>query len=116
MPAKSRHPAPDPIVYLAGGPGGYPLGEAQALIEAGFNRDRDLIIISQRGTLYAPPNPAPTCPEGDRAFLRGLGFPLDGSLNRRLTVASAQACNRRLVAAGVGSWHPGMLARPVGGR
>ena len=54
VPAKSRHPAPDPIVYLAGGPGGYPLGEAQALIEAGFNRDRDLIIISQRGTLYAP--------------------------------------------------------------
>ena len=75
VPAKSRHPAPDPIVYLAGGPGGYPLGEAQALIEAGFNRDRDLIIISQRGTLYAPPNPAPTCPEGDRAFRTRPWFP-----------------------------------------
>ena len=101
VPAKSRHPAPDPIVYLAGGPGGYPLGEAQALIEAGFNRDRDLILISQRGTLYAPPNPAPTCPESDRAFLRGLGLPLDGSRAIRLNVAAARACYQRLVAAGV---------------
>ena len=101
VPAASRTPAPDPIVYLAGGPGGYPLGEAQALIEAGFNRDRDLILISQRGTLYAPPNPAPTCPEGDRAFLRGLGLPLDGSRAIRLNVAAARACYQRLVAAGV---------------
>jgi hypothetical protein len=30
VPAASRHPAPDPIVYLAGGPGGFPLGEAQS--------------------------------------------------------------------------------------
>ena len=79
VPAASPHPAPDPIVYLAGGPGGFPLGETQALIAAGFNRDRELIIISQRGTIYGPPNPAPTCPEADRAFIRTLGLPLDGS-------------------------------------
>jgi hypothetical protein len=54
VPAASPTPAPDPVVYMAGGPGGYPLGEAQPLIEAGFNRDRDLILMSQRGTLYAP--------------------------------------------------------------
>ena len=61
VPAASRTPAPDPVVYLAGGPGGYALGEAQLLIDAGFNRDRDLILMDQRGTLYSPPNPAPTC-------------------------------------------------------
>jgi hypothetical protein len=54
VPAASPTPAPDPVVYLAGGPGGYPLGEAQPLIDTGFNRDRDLILMSQRGTLYAP--------------------------------------------------------------
>jgi pimeloyl-ACP methyl ester carboxylesterase len=101
VPAASRTPAPDPIVYLAGGPGGYPLGEAQPLIDAGFNRDRDLILMSQRGTLYAPPNPTPTCPEVDRAEQRGLGLPLDGSRYRRLIVAAARACNRRLAATGV---------------
>jgi len=100
VPAASRHPAPDPLVYLAGGPGGYPLGEAQTLIAAGFNRDRELIIISQRGDLYGPPNPAPTCPEADRAFQRTLGLPLDGSQATRLNVAAAQACYQRLVAAG----------------
>jgi pimeloyl-ACP methyl ester carboxylesterase len=100
VPAASRHPAPDPLVYLAGGPGGYPLGEAQALIAAGFNRDRELIIISQRGDLYGPPNPAPTCPENDRAFQAALGLPLDGSQATRLNVAAARACYQRLVAAG----------------
>ena len=78
VPAASRTPAPDPVVYLAGGPGGYALGEAKLLIDAGFNRDRDLILMDQRGTLDCPPNPAPTCPEADLAATRGLGLPLDG--------------------------------------
>jgi pimeloyl-ACP methyl ester carboxylesterase len=87
-------------VYLAGGPGGFPLGEAQLLIAAGFNRDRELILISQRGTVYGPPNPAPTCPEVDRAFIHTLGLPLDGSRAIRLNVAATRDCYRRLVAAG----------------
>jgi len=99
VPAAS-HPAPDPIVYLAGGPGGFPLGEAQSLIAAGFARDRELNLISQRGTIYGPPNPAPTCPEIDRASQAALGLPLDGSQATRLNVAAARACYRRLVAAG----------------
>jgi pimeloyl-ACP methyl ester carboxylesterase len=101
VPAASRHPAPDPVMYLAGGPGGAPLAtEAQALIAAGFNRDRKLIILSQRGTLYGPPNPEPTCPEIDQAFLRGLGLPLDGPRAIGLIVAGTRACYQRLTAAG----------------
>ena len=57
--------------------------------------------MDQRGTLYSPPNPAPTCPEADLAARRGLGLPLDGSLTGRLTVSAVQACNRRLVATGI---------------
>jgi pimeloyl-ACP methyl ester carboxylesterase len=101
VPAVSKTPARDPVVYLAGGPGGYPLGEAQSLIAAHFNRDRELILISQRGTLYAPPNPAPTCPEIDRAFQAALGLPLDGSQATRLNVAATRVCYQRLVATGV---------------
>jgi pimeloyl-ACP methyl ester carboxylesterase len=100
VPAASPHPAPDPVVYLAGGPGGFPLGEAQSLIAAGFNRDRELIILTQRGELYGPPNPAPVCPEVDRAYIATLGLPLDGSHAIALNVAATRACYRRLVAAG----------------
>jgi len=100
VPAASPHPAPDPIVYLAGGPGGFPLSEAQALIAAGFNRDRELILISQRGTIYGPPTPAPTCPEVDQAFIHTLGLPLDGSQAIRLNVAATRACYQRLLAEG----------------
>jgi len=100
VPAASPHPAPDPVVYLAGGPGGYPLGETQSLIAAGFNRDRELILISQRGTVYGPPNPAPTCPESDRAFIHTLGLPLDGFQAINLNVAATRDCYQRLVAAG----------------
>jgi pimeloyl-ACP methyl ester carboxylesterase len=102
VPAASPHRAPDPVVYLAGGPGGFPLGEAQLLIAAGFNRDRELILISQRGTVYGPPNPAPACPEADRAFMHTLGLPLDGSQAISLNVTATRDCYRRLVAAGSG--------------
>ena len=100
VPAASPHPAPDPVVYLAGGPGGFPLGEAQLLIAAGFNRDRELIILSKRGTLYGPPNPAQVCPEVDKAFTATLALPLDGSQAIALNVAATRACYQRLVAAG----------------
>jgi pimeloyl-ACP methyl ester carboxylesterase len=101
VPAASKSPKPDPIVYLAGGPGGYPLGEAKLLMDTGFNRNRDLILLSQRGTLYAPPNPSPTCPGIDRAYIAALDLPLDGPRATRLNVRAARACYRRLVAAGV---------------
>lgn len=100
VPAASPHPAPDPVVYLAGGPGGFPLGEAQLLIAAGFNRDRELIILSKRGTLYGPPNPAQVCPEVDKAFTATLALPLDGSQAIALNVAATRASYQRLVAAG----------------
>jgi pimeloyl-ACP methyl ester carboxylesterase len=101
VPAVSKTPKPDPIVYLAGGPGGYPLGEAKSLIDAGFNRDRNLILLSQRGTLYGPPRPSPTCPRVDRAFRKTLGLPLDGPRATRQNVVAARGCYHRLVVAGV---------------
>ena len=60
----SAKPAPDPIVYLEGGPGGSPL---RALIPqfgvlfAPLLEKRDLILIDQRGTGYS--QSALDCPE-----------------------------------------------------
>jgi pimeloyl-ACP methyl ester carboxylesterase len=53
VPATSAHPAPDPVFYFAGGPG----GSAVAALEAtgprfwdALGRDRDLVFVDQRGT------------------------------------------------------------------
>src|SRR5262245_3942029 len=50
IPAMSDAPAADPVVYLAGGPGGAGFSDAQQLVRAGLNRRRNLIIMGQRGT------------------------------------------------------------------
>src|SRR2546423_3752382 len=55
VPAVSRKPAHDPVVYLAGGPGGSAIYAAPGLIKEGFNRDRELILMDQRGNLFSKP-------------------------------------------------------------
>lgn len=60
--AQSENPAPDPVVYLSGGPGGSALFELAFLYSAfePFTVDRDLIVFDQRGTGAAEPSLA--CP------------------------------------------------------
>ncbi|MEM9292306.1 MAG: alpha/beta fold hydrolase [Acidobacteriota bacterium] len=59
IPAQSDEPAPDPLVPLAGGPG-------QAILEVypaiagsfrGINRERDIVLLDQRGTGESHPFP-----------------------------------------------------------
>jgi len=61
-------PAPDPLVYLPGGPGSS--GFEQALGGLSYFSDilkeRDIVIIDPRGTGYSKPKL--DCPEFDRAF------------------------------------------------
>jgi len=54
---ESDNPAPDPIVYLSGGPGQSPLKIAQFAFEgfAPFMANRDLILLDQRGVGYSEP-------------------------------------------------------------
>jgi pimeloyl-ACP methyl ester carboxylesterase len=99
LPSVSRPAAPDPVVYLSGGPGGSAIGEAQILVDAGVNRDRELILMNQRGTQYC--EPALTCPEVDRFFVLSLGLVLDAASTRSLHIAAAGACYRRLAARGI---------------
>ncbi|MGJ3251962.1 MAG: alpha/beta fold hydrolase [Elainellaceae cyanobacterium] len=53
--SQSLSPAPDPVIYLAGGPGGgsvyAPIGWGERF--AGHRRTRDVVLFDQRGTEYS---------------------------------------------------------------
>ena len=68
VPSTSPDPAPDPVVYLEGGPGGAGVALLASLYDpdapdgASFLRERgDVIVVDQRGTGWS--RPALYCPE-----------------------------------------------------
>lgn len=52
---------PDPVVYLAGGPGGNAVADLEGWLDIPYLQDRDLILLDQRGTGYSLPTL--NCPE-----------------------------------------------------
>ena len=64
IPSQKQPADPDPVVYMAGGPGANAIAPAGILVSVGLNQNRDLIIMNQRGVAYTEPNLA--CPEIDR--------------------------------------------------
>ena len=99
VPSVSPTPAPDPVVYLAGGPGGSAIGGAPAAVDAGFNRDRELILMDQRGVGFS--KPALFCPESARFVARRVGLVYDAASTGRAQVAATGACHRRLAQRGI---------------
>ena len=69
LPAKSAKPAPDPLFYLAGGPGAAATGYAEASFMDGLRRNRDVVLVDQRGT--GESNPLNCAPFGSREDMRG---------------------------------------------
>ncbi|MCF3179470.1 alpha/beta fold hydrolase [Streptomyces polychromogenes] len=98
VPALAAKPRPDPIVWLAGGPGDDAVGEAKLAVDGGLNRDRDVILMSQRGTYSA--NPALTCPNIDEFNARATGLASDSPETRRLHLQATKACRDRLAGLG----------------
>ena len=98
VPAVSSRPAPDPVIYLAGGPGGSALTEADLAVAAGLNRDRDLVLMNQRGTFLSVP--ALTCASIDDFARRSLGLRFYAASTRRAHLAATRACREGLVATG----------------
>lgn len=91
IPSTSPNPAPDPVVYLDGGPGGSGASKVAAFAVGplGYLRQRsDVIVIDQRGTGYS--QPALFCPEVFKTAADG------GDL-----AAKHQACHDRLISEGV---------------
>ncbi|MCU0512409.1 MAG: alpha/beta hydrolase [Anaerolineae bacterium] len=81
----AARPAPDPVLYLEGGPGGSALAAYDTWFTSGLRADRDIILIDQRGTGYSWPSL--NCPEFDDPATAAT--------------AATRACRQRLVAEGI---------------
>ncbi|MFE4686624.1 alpha/beta fold hydrolase [Streptomyces sp. NPDC056721] len=97
--AASAKPSADPVVFMAGGPGGDTFDDIPILVDSGLNKDRDLIIMAQRGNLYDQPNLA--CPEIDRFNAKAVGLGYDSTAAQRLMLDAVKKCRDRLKGDGV---------------
>ncbi len=99
IPSRSKPARPDPVVFAAGGPGEAAILDTPFLVHAGVNRNRDLIIMSQRGTLYDAPDL--NCPELDQYYARQISLVYDAPSTGRAQAKAAAACHRRLIDQGI---------------
>jgi pimeloyl-ACP methyl ester carboxylesterase len=80
LPAKSPDPAPDPLVFLEGGPGEAATLDASGFAEflPGLRSERDILLVDQRGTGRSHPLSCrqPGSDDDLQGFLHDL-FPLD---------------------------------------
>ena len=97
-PARSPEKRADPVVYLAGGPGDIAPLEVNGLIAADFIRDRDILVVSQRGTWFS--EPALTCASIDDFARELLGLRFYSEATERAHLAATEACHRELAATG----------------
>jgi pimeloyl-ACP methyl ester carboxylesterase len=98
LPAVDKK-ANDPIVYMEGGPGGPVVPSAQVMVDAKINQNRDVILLGQRGSLYA--KPSLICPEVDATNGPLVNMMRNGLEAQRLYVGANTACRDRLVKEGV---------------
>ncbi|MFP4343621.1 MAG: alpha/beta hydrolase [Anaerolineales bacterium] len=98
----AAEPAPDPVVYLSGGPGSGAIaslvGDYDDFVRP-LLEERDVIVFDQRGTGFSRPSLA--CPEYSRVVRQDLreNFPLEEASERY--TAALLNCRDRLVAEGV---------------
>jgi Predicted hydrolases or acyltransferases (alpha/beta hydrolase superfamily) len=98
----NENPAPDPVIYLAGGPGGNALeGIAYSFNDnfAPFLADRDVIVFDQRGTGYSEPSLA--APELINLTYETLDQDLTPKEYNELSLEALSDCHDRLVAEGI---------------
>src|SRR5580692_7455245 len=86
---------PDPIVWLAGGPGDDAITEIPMALAGKLNADRDVIFMSQRGTYTAQPRLA--CPSVDRWPADTLNMPYDAAATGKAYSVATLKCRKELV-------------------
>ncbi len=88
IPAESAAPAPDPVFVLAGGPGQPATAMAAQVLPplAGVRRDRDVVLVDQRGT--GGSNPL-TC--GDGSWTRSARDTTSGAEQARACRAALES-------------------------
>ena len=98
IPSITQPPKHEPLFYIAGGPGGDAMGDAEFLVPI-LNQTQDLIVSAQRGTLDA--TPALLCPEIDAFNAEAVSLVYDAPSTGTLHVAATKACHDRLVSEGI---------------
>ena len=100
--SESDDPAPDPIVYLAGGPGEKSLEAVWIVFELAFSpflKDRDFIMFDQRGAGFS--EPSLDCPEILEMKDSTIGDHLSLEQKAMLEMEATFECRDRLVREGV---------------
>jgi pimeloyl-ACP methyl ester carboxylesterase len=97
LPARDGGSRPDPLVYLAGGPGGSAIADAAGVrqIFAALNESRDIVLVDQRGTGSSrrlqcplPAKPLGTSAAAIRAYAKSCLARFDADV-RQYTTAPA---------------------------
>lgn len=97
----NEDPAPDPVVILHGGPGGYALDSMDLWLYL-FSitiRDRDLIILDQRGTGYS--QPSLNCPEAEEQWYQSWGHNTPTAIDNQNYLQALLSCRDRLIKEGI---------------
>lgn len=100
--SRSKDPAPDPVVHLAGGPGSSSLGVARYLFQQGLGsilERRDFILFDQRGAGYSQPRL--DCPEREELTPNLLDGSLPIDQAGQAIVEAFERCRARLVREGI---------------
>jgi pimeloyl-ACP methyl ester carboxylesterase len=97
-PAPAPEKRSDPVVFLAGGPGDIGPWDVDAFVVADFIRDRDIVLMAQRGTWLS--EPALTCAAIDDFNRELLGLRFYAEATKRAHLAATAACHRELAATG----------------
>ena len=96
----SSNPASDPVFYTGGGPGGGSLGRAQGARNlAPYTKDRDFIILEQRGTRLA--EPSMPCPEVNEADHTAAERNLNDIESKKIEIEAVRKCRERLISEGI---------------
>jgi pimeloyl-ACP methyl ester carboxylesterase len=103
--SSSPNPAPDPIVFLQGGPGVNALDMLTVLSTIynvspfyDFLADHDLIVFDQRGVGYS--TPSLNCPEVEKQTYEDLSLNLSREEAQQNSIQAFQACHDRLLKEG----------------
>jgi pimeloyl-ACP methyl ester carboxylesterase len=99
IPAQSKVAGAVPLVFMEGGPGGAALPSAASLVKAGLHEKRDVIIMGQRGTLYA--QPSLICEPVDDANAKTNALPRNDKDSREIFLKAARTCRDHFVDRGV---------------
>ncbi|PQP21526.1 alpha/beta hydrolase, partial [Rhodococcus opacus] len=94
VPSETQPPVKAPIIFLMGGPGQDAVTDPPVNPDVPLNRDRDLILMGQRGNMTSS-SPLP-CPEIFEFFAHRIGMAWNAESTRDAYVEAVKECHDRL--------------------